>query len=159
MAAAGSVISSSKAPLPLPHRIKTSKTNKARKMRHMQQGAEFPGNMPSRSGIDKHKLFDLVFFFLLSTLAPSGLKKEKVILTLSWKPTSQVLLCSGQVSAAQSLCCRSGSVRSPGRRPAWKELGKNKKEKERNISLVQSNNQSGIDQHPPVSSRSSQLST
>lgn len=32
-------------------------------MRHMQQGAEFPGNMPSRLGIDKHKLFDLGFFF------------------------------------------------------------------------------------------------
>lgn len=68
MAAAGSVISSSKAPLPLPHRIKTSKTNTARKMRHMQQGAEFPGNMPSRSGIDKHKLFDLGFFFFYRCL-------------------------------------------------------------------------------------------
>lgn len=68
MAAAGSVISSSKAPLPLLHRIKTGKTNKALKMRHMQQGAEFPGNMPSRSGIDKHKLFDLGFFLFLSSI-------------------------------------------------------------------------------------------
>lgn len=44
-------------------------------MRHLQQGAEFPGNMPSWSGIDKHKLFDSGLFFFASSDAPSSLKK------------------------------------------------------------------------------------
>lgn len=38
-------------------------TNKALKMRYVQRGAEFPGNMPSRSPIEKHRLFDLFWGF------------------------------------------------------------------------------------------------
>lgn len=37
-------------------------------MRHMQQGAEFPGNVPSQSGIDKDQLFDLGVCFFFSPL-------------------------------------------------------------------------------------------
>lgn len=72
----------------------------------------------------------LIFLFLLLTVVPGILICCFVFFvwlcavraTLIYKPTSQVRPCFGRVSAARWRCCLSGSERSPGRTPAWREL-------------------------------------
>lgn len=134
----------------------TKQTNKALKMRHRQQGAEFSGNMPSRSGIDKHKLFDLGVFSPLLSMFPFGLKNT---FKSSCCRGSLPHRCASALGRFQQHSdCAVGLVQRSllvvGRHGrSWE------KEKERNVSVLQSNNQSGIDQRPPVSSRACQLGT
>lgn len=66
-------------------------------MRYVQRGAEFPGNMPSRSAINKHRLFDLFWAFLAVDSCSLCLKDAPLPThSVEW-PTLQVLLGFGPV--------------------------------------------------------------
>lgn len=102
------VISSSKAALL--HRITANKQIKLRRWDTSNKAA----NSPTTSPPCYASAFATITFLSFECLESFG--------RFSVHPTSRVRLCSGQVSAGRWLCCLSGSERSPGHSPAWKEL-------------------------------------